>query len=149
TWVGFLQSGHTVEQVAADLAASSEYAARFGTDSSYVESLYVKLFGRAASAAEVNGWLCVVGTQGRAAVAQDFLSSAECRGDVVQQLYGFSAPLGVTAAPAVSVASVFPRPLHRTAAPSAAEVSAWVNSGMDLLSIETTLLSSPEFFNNG
>jgi hypothetical protein len=39
--------------------------------------------------------------------------------------------------------------LHRTAAPTAAEVAGWVSSGLDILGIEVALASSGEFFANG
>jgi hypothetical protein len=62
---------------------------------------------------------------------------------VVQQLYGF------TPAPAVSEASLFSPVLHRTSAPSAAEINAWVNSPLDTLAMETAFAGSNEFFANG
>jgi hypothetical protein len=49
----------------------------------------------------------------------------------------------------VSEASLFSPVLHRTSAPSAAEINAWVNSPLDTLAIETALVGSAEFFANG
>jgi hypothetical protein len=37
--------------------------------------------------------------------------------------------------------------LHRT--PSGAEVSAWVSSGLDLLTIDALIAASPEYQQNG
>ena len=78
-------------------------------------------------------------SSGRSGVATDFLQSAEFRGDVVQQLYGF------TYAPAQSVASLFSNLLHRTSAPGASEISSWVNSSLDIYSVELAIAGSSEF----
>jgi hypothetical protein len=39
--------------------------------------------------------------------------------------------------------------LDRQIAPSAAEVAAWVNSGLDMLTIQTEMAASVEYFQNG
>jgi hypothetical protein len=76
---------------------------------------------------------------GRAGVATLFLHSAEFRGDVVQELYGF------TYAPAQSVVSLFANLLHRTSAPAAAEINGWVNSGLDIYTMEIAIAGTSEF----
>ena len=148
-WVGQLQSGSTEEQVAAALIASPEFAARAdalvgGTnpDANFVQSLYQLLLGRTASDAEVNGWLSTVAAQGRAAVAAAFLASGEFRTDAVRTFYG-----DPTQTPSPWEPWMVDL-LHRTAAPSAAEVGAWVTSGTDSLTIEVTLAGSSEYYNN-
>ena len=55
------------------------------------------------------------------------LNSAEYRGGQVKIYYGTSL-------------------LGRNVPPSAAEVSSWVNSGLDLTTIRVDFLASPEFF---
>jgi hypothetical protein len=82
-------------------------------------------------------------TLGRARVVQDFLKASEFRTDAVQQVYGF------TKAPPSTVSSTLAILLHRTSAPTTAEINAWVNSGLDLLSIEAGIAGSPEFFTTG
>jgi hypothetical protein len=142
-FVGFLANGGTVEQATTMMMTSPEYVAEAGSDIAFVQSLYTKLLGRIGSSAEVTGWAAALAGIGRAAVINGFLSSAEYRSDVVQQLYGF------TPAPAVSEASLFSPVLHRTSAPAAAEINAWVNSPLDTLAIETVIAGSNEFFANG
>jgi len=44
---------------------------------------------------------------------------------------------------------LFPPLLHRTAAPTAAELNGWVNSNSDILMIEVSITGSAEFFVNG
>jgi hypothetical protein len=66
---------------------------------------------------------------GRAGVAQAFLLSQEYRADEVSNDYA--------------------QLLHRAQPPSDAEVNSWVNSGLDLLTIDTLFAASPEFQLNG
>ena len=79
----------------------------------------------------------------RSGVVDAMLGSTEYRSLVVKQLYG------ATAAPPLSVAGVFHPALHRKIPPAAAEVDAWVNSGLDVLSIETAFAGGSEYFTNG
>jgi len=142
-FVNLLENGGTIEQVTIDMLSSAEYAADTGSDAAFIQSLYYKILGRIPSNVEVQGWLNALPSLGRAGVASGFLFSAEARGDAVEQLYG--APL----ASPISVASLLPDLLQRTSPPSAGEVAGWVNSGLDLLSLEAALAGSGEFFNNG
>jgi hypothetical protein len=141
--VNFLANGGTIEQAVIFLVVSPEYKALTGSDGAFIQSLYNRLLGRTGSNSEVAGWLGALPVLGRAGVAAAFVSSGEFRGEAVEELYG--TPL---AAPA-SVASVLPNLLHRTSAPSASEVSAWVNSGLDLLRVEASIATSSESFTNG
>jgi hypothetical protein len=135
-FVHLLEQGATLERVSALILSSPEFAARAnriagGTnaDSNYIQGLYLFLLGRQPSLAEINAFVGVLPKLGRAGVALEFEESAEFRNDVVRGLYG-----------------VF---LDRLAPPSAAEIAPWVNSGLDLLSLETALASSGEYFQNG
>jgi hypothetical protein len=76
-------------------------------------------------------------------VVQDFLKASEFRTDAVQQVYGFPK------APPSTVPSTLAILLHRTSAPSSSEVNPWVNSTLDMLSIEAGIASTPEFFSKG
>ncbi len=146
-WVGQLGAGSTAEQVAAAFLGSSEFAARAnaleGTadpDANFVRSLYRLVLRRAAGAAEVEAWLRVLPSAGRGSVAAAFLGSAEFRGDAVRAFYGVTAPAPLP---------FFPNLLKRRTPPGAAEVLAWVVAPLDLLSIETAIAASAEYFANG
>jgi hypothetical protein len=127
--VSFLQGGGTAEAAVASLVASAEYRARFGSDGAFVQSLAAALLGRAGAPAEVAAWAGAVGSAGRSAFASAFLGSAEYRARVVRQL--------------------FAQVLHRLAPPADAAVTPWVNSGLDLLTVEIDFTASPEFQANG
>jgi Domain of unknown function (DUF4214) len=114
-----------------------------GSNGGFVQSLYVRLLGRTGSNSEVASWVNALPRLGRIGVANAILSSLEFRADVVHQLYGF------TPAAFPSVASLLPPLLHRTSAPTAAEVNAWANSSLAILSIAVAFAGSSEFFANG
>jgi glucose/arabinose dehydrogenase len=148
-WVSQLeQGGATAEQVMAGFLSSAEFARRADalegtgdTDANFVRSLYRLLLGRtdtAVSAGEVNAWLGLLPSAGRASVATDLLSSIEFRGDVVQALYGAAGPAAV----------LVPNLLTRPTPPTAAEVQGWVAAPLDLLGLETDIAASVEYFNN-
>jgi hypothetical protein len=144
SFVSFLQGGGTEEQAILTLVTSPEYQASNGgvSDSEYVDSLYMNLLGRTGSNAEVAGWVAMIPTIGRAGVAREFLASTEYSTYEIQQLYGN--PL----APVLSVASVaISDLLHRSAPVSTAEVNSWLNSGKDILTIETLFAGGMEYFN--
>jgi hypothetical protein len=135
-WVAFLQQGGTEEQLIANLLSSPEYYNHASTlnssispDANFLAALYRQLLGRPGSAAEINNWLAVLPTLGRAAVATAFVTSAEYRTD---QVLGFYAQL-----------------LHRGTPPPTAEVATAVNSALDLLSLEVQFAGSADFFSNG
>jgi hypothetical protein len=126
-FVAYLQNGGTLEGVSEAMLASPEYQSRFPTDSSFVQSLYENLLRRPGTPADVSAWVAVLPRLGRAGVAQDFLSSPEFRAAQVDDDYAHL--------------------LHRT--PLAAELSAWVGSGLDLLTMDTLFAGLPEFQVNG
>jgi hypothetical protein len=140
--VNFLQNGGTVEQAIVILVTSPEYNVLAGSPAGFVQSLYNKLLGRVASSGEIAAWLSPLRSLGESAVASAFLNSSEFRGDLVQQLYGF------TPAASASVVALFPNLLHRTASPSAAELNGWVSSGLDILTITARIAGSAECFAN-
>jgi hypothetical protein len=133
-WITFLQQGGTEEKVIAGFASSLEYVNRVkdtfgGVDSSYIQSLYNKFFGRNAGPDEVAGWLNLLPSMSREAVVAGFVNSAEFRGNAVRQFYTDL--------------------LHRPTAPPSAEVANWVNTPLDILSIEVAFASSGEYYLNG
>jgi hypothetical protein len=127
--VTFLQRGGTAEALTAGMFGSPEYAVRFGSDAAFAQSLYPSLLGRAGSPAEISNVTAALPGTGRAGMAAVFLASAEYRGRVIRDLYTHM--------------------LNRAAPPSAAEVAAGVNSGIDLLTLEAAFAASPEFQQNG
>jgi hypothetical protein len=139
SWVNYLLIGHTEEDVIAGLCSSAEFYSRAGQlaspstpgkpDANFVRALYVTVLGRDGSPSDVSAWVSQLPNLGRSGVVQAFvhLPATEFRADQVSAFY--------------------PEFLHRTG--SSAEVAAYVNSGLDLLSIEVAFPSSAEFFNNG
>jgi len=143
-WTNYLATGHSLEQMLAAVFASPEFAARAdtlqgGPDSNmnYVEELYQILLGRTGSPSEVAGWVATVGASGRLTAAAGFLGSGEFRTDFVEALYGG------TTLPATAYVQTVPNLLRRT--PAATEVSGWVQSSLDLLTIEAAIAGSPEY----
>jgi hypothetical protein len=148
-WVRWLEQGATEEQIIAGMVSGPEFASHANAlvggsnaGANFVQALYQVLLGRVATSSEVAGWGNALAVLGRSGVAGGLLSSPEFRDDLVGQLYG--AP----AAPAESVVSQYPDLLHRTSAPTAAEVGGWVNSGLDIRRIEQGFAASDEFFTN-
>jgi hypothetical protein len=142
SWVSVLTNGGTEEQVIVALLTSAEYynhvAQQYpGGDPTvaWINSLYQNLLGRTPAPTEVQGWLAMANTQGLAAVATNIVHSQEFRSDQVGAMYG-APQVGVIAAPNL---------LHRRAIPSPAELSQWVNSGLDLRSIAVVLITSGEY----
>jgi hypothetical protein len=87
--VSFLQSGQTLEQLEAQLAASDEFfAAAGGTDAGFITLLYQRVLHRDPTQLELNGWL-----QGRALgggrldVAMGIVTSQEANQDVLVTFY--------------------------------------------------------------
>jgi len=150
-WVNALSSrALTEEQVIADILASPEFANHADTlfpsappNTAFVEALYTLLLNRSADAAGLADWLNALPSLGRAGVANGFEGSAEFRGGAVRTFYGDPTLTPFPYQP------FFVNLLHRTTPPRAAEVSYWVNSALDLLSIQGGFASSGEFFQNG
>jgi hypothetical protein len=140
-YVGQMLSGTTEEAVIVEFVTSTEFLNRSAGPGSpaYIAALYSKLLGRAASTAEIDFWNGVIGSLGNAGVANLFVHSGEFRGLQVGALYGNPPNRAV----------IVPNLLHRTTAPSSAELSFWVNSGLDLLTIQADFGASAEFAANG
>jgi hypothetical protein len=132
-WVNLLAVGQSEEQVLGGILSSQEFYGRAQTlvstgtaDRRFVQALYQVLLDRTAGNSEVDIWVNVLATQGRLGVALGFLRSAEFRTD---QFEGYYNAL-----------------LHR---PGDSALSAWVSSGLDVLSAHIAFESSSEFFSNG
>jgi hypothetical protein len=143
-FVDFLGHGGTIEQVAATMLSSPEYAALTGSDGAFVQSVYNRLLGRVASNSEVSLWLGLLPSLGRTGMATTILSSGEFRVGAIGMLYGAPASL----APSASVASALANLLDRSVV-AALELNNWASSGLDLLTLEATFASTPEYFSNG
>ncbi len=116
----------SVEGIEAIFLGSNEYFnLAGGTNAAWVGQLYQAVLGRAASTAETNIWLGALNTNTRAQIATLFLNSPEYRTAQVQSLYQ--------------------NLLHRSGGSN--EISPWVFQGPDILSIETSILASNEYFN--
>jgi hypothetical protein len=122
SFVGALLNGNTIEAVVDTFLGSPEYAARINID--FTQSLYIELLRRTGSIPELNNFNAA--HPDRITEANIFLQSPEYRGIIVKDYY-----LNL---------------LHRT--PSNAEVAFWVNSGLDLYSIEIQFITSDEFVAN-
>jgi hypothetical protein len=131
-WTQFLASGGTDEQLRAALIGSAEYLTTRGggTTPGFLGSLYCDVLGRAIDPAEQQTWEQALGAgTSRPQVALDVLSSAEYRGDLVQDFYL--------------------RFLRRP--PSASERATWIGalqSGATDEQVIAALLSSQEYFNH-
>jgi hypothetical protein len=135
-FVTLLEHGGTQEQVIDLIVGSPEFANHANTviggpnpSSNFVQELFQVLLNRPPSTNELNSWLSVLPVLGHSGVASIILTTAEYRTDVITPL--------------------FTNLLDRTTPPSATEVSGWVNSGLDLLTIELDFASSAEYFTNG
>jgi hypothetical protein len=135
----------TEEGLIAAFVTSVEYYDKAGQGSAnpngaWVQSLYANLLGRQGTAIEVNaGITALAGGLSLSGLASVFVNSAEFRTHQVRAFYGVP-----------WVGAVFARNLlKRAAAPPAAEIAAWVNTGLDLRSVELLILASPEFAANG
>jgi len=144
-FVNFLVNGGTEEQVIVTIVSSPEFnALTGGTATGFVQALYNKLLGRNGTTAEVAAWVAQLQTYSEVAVAGAFATSTEYLTDEVEEMYGF------TPAPAGSVASLLPNLLHRSQAPTGAEIGGWVNSltaSANILAVEEMIAGSTEYFN--
>jgi hypothetical protein len=136
-FVSELAAGATEEQVIAQIVSSNEFANRANAlvgganaDTNFVQALYLLVLNRTGGTAEVDGWVSLLPSIGRSGVAAALLASTEARGDAIALLYGSGL-------------------LDRSLAPSAAEVNGWVNSGLDLLTIQTQFASTTEYLADG
>jgi hypothetical protein len=88
-WVNLMQSGASLQAVAARILGSDEYNARVGGSAfAFVNSLYQNLLGRSALGSELSIWLnALAQSETRAQVAAGFLNSAEYAKEEVDQFY--------------------------------------------------------------
>jgi hypothetical protein len=132
--VNQLLSGASEELVLSEILGSNEFLARAQTlapsgtpQSGFVQALYMLLFNRTPSTAEINAWLATLASQSRQLVALDFLLSGEYRGDLINAYYNVL--------------------LHRTSDPVG--FAAFFYSGLDQDGLRLAFENSSEFFNNG
>jgi hypothetical protein len=135
-FVSLLEHGGTGELVIDMIVSSPEFANHANTvvggtnpNANFIQELFQVLLNRPPSTPELNAWLGVLPALGPARLAADLLAGSEYRADVITPL--------------------FTNLLDRTSPASTAEVAPWVNSGLDLLTIELDFASSPEYFANG
>jgi hypothetical protein len=144
-WASVLAAGSmTKEQLIISFLSSTEYygkvtAGSASPNGAWVQALYVTLLGRQATGPEVNAWASTIPGQGLAWVVGNFVHSFEYRYGQVSAMYG-TGGIGTVFAPNI---------LKRKGPPSVVEVSGWVNTGLDLQTIEAYLVSSVEFSMNG
>ncbi len=88
-WIGFVEAGGALEEVATGLTESQEYfVLQGGTNQGFVAGLYHDVLNRAASDAESAGWVAALNAGiSRQAVAVAFLTSQEYRIDLVEADY--------------------------------------------------------------
>ncbi len=88
-WVSFLQTGGTLEEVAAGLTSSQEYfVLEGGTNQGFIIGLYQEVLNRSASSGEIAGWETALDNgESRFDVSLTFLTSQEYRTDLVQADY--------------------------------------------------------------
>ncbi len=96
-------------------------------DQNFVAALYQLVLNRFTSAGEEAGFVAAVSSQGRQAVALDFLTSTEFRHD---QFEGYYNAL-----------------LHRPSDPTG--LNGWVMSNLDIDTVRLAFEATPEFFVNG
>jgi Domain of unknown function (DUF4214)/Right handed beta helix region len=125
SWITSIRSGVSLEEVQARLVGSIEFANNSPSD--IVQTLYVNLLGRTATASEVTAWNAQLPTQGRYGVAFNILRSAESFGSRITGLYQ--------------------KFLHRN--PAVAEINAWFSSPYHTIQVQERLLASSEFYTNG
>jgi hypothetical protein len=87
-WIKMMDSGQTLQQVAAGFVASQEFASLYGanvSDSQFVNALYQNVLHRAGETAGYNYWMEALEQHGasRAAVLGSFSESAENQAQVI------------------------------------------------------------------
>ena len=141
-----------VERFLTFLLTSPEFQARANTlaalpgsaDQNFVEGLFVVLFGRNASPADLTTWVSKLQSVGRNGLVSRFVTFPEFRFRVINQLYFADVNL-----PPTALASYFPNLLHRSAPPPASDVLALAQSRVSLSNILELFVSAPEFMIDG
>lgn len=88
SWVNQLEGGMTVDELCVNFVTSPEYLAGLGSDSAFVDELYVDLLDRPADAAGKAGWIAALsGGLSRTDLARQLLRSAEATNELVDDFY--------------------------------------------------------------
>ncbi|HLN29651.1 MAG TPA: DUF4214 domain-containing protein [Gemmataceae bacterium] len=133
-WVSMLTGGASEEVTLSGILGSLEFNTRAqllvssGTaDERYVQALYLVLLNRTGSNGEVASHVADLPSLGHDGVAQEFLFSAELRGNLIEAYYNTL--------------------LHRSS--DAAGLAAWFSSGLDANHIRLEFEASIEFYTFG
>jgi hypothetical protein len=137
-FVAALLAGHTEEQVLASLLATDLLPA--ASDTVFVQVLFARVVGRAPTFGEdLESLYATIPQAGRGGLAYILLTSPEYRTDVVVGDFLTILNRGEAPPPFLHFAGLLqPRPL------GAAEVLAYVNSGLDLTGLTVAFLSRPD-----
>ena len=149
-----LMAGETIEEAIAVMTTSTaEFRDRANanplftnqsSDVKFILELYQELLNRPSntvSSGELNYWLGVMHTYGPGTMVLQFTQWQQFRQAAVQSFYGDSSQVPSPFLP------FWPDLLHRTAVPAAADITYWVNTPFDLLSMEASIAGSAEYYN--
>ncbi len=131
-YVNELVQGQSEETVLSSILGAGEFYARSGgTDTGFVQELFLATLGRPASAADVASYEQAVGPRsGRSGEAFAVLGSAEFRGDFVYVLYF----------------DELERLARGAGAPSPQDVQGWVFSGLSMTGLREAFAETQEFY---
>lgn len=144
TWLTMLENGETIETVSDGILASPEFAQHANAligganaNENLIRAYYQVVLIRAASQSEVDFWLPAASSS-RFDVANAFVDSDEFRSLAVRTMYDVSAARPIPFVPNL---------LGRSGTTAESEIQGWSTSSFDILTIETQLASSSEYFN--
>jgi hypothetical protein len=147
-WVDAIGSGTSLQTVANDFVASSEFQNIYGTlsNTAFVTQLYENVLHRAPDTGGLNGWLAALNSgETRAQVALGFTESQE---DINDSAAVVGQGLWVVNLDAAEVARLYDTALGRR--PDLGGLTGWVNamaSGTSLLTVAGDFVASAEFQN--
>ena len=124
-WLNQFAQGASIEEVQAAILSSQEFISDNSSD--YVNAVYQVELARPAGPNGLAYWSGILATQGFTGVALGITTSAEFRKDFI--------------------VSLFQQYLHH--APGASAMAYWLAQPGDLMSLETQLLATDAYFNNG
>ena len=149
-WTANLEAGMSLQQIAQDFLASSEFTADFGSytstsDQTFVEDLYQTALHRSADAGGLQYWENQLqsGALSRADVAVDIALSAEAQGDLQS---AFTSGVFVPNASDAQIARLYYGLLDR--APDMGGLEYWESAalnGASLTTIAQDFFNSPEY----
>ena len=87
TWQGFLATGGTVQAMRIRIMTSGEAVRHAGSDSAWVDVVYLDALNRHSGSAEVTFWLSVLHRTDRTTVARAIVTSAEAGRHAVDGIY--------------------------------------------------------------